>query len=430
LRDCIDFRPYKGFANTATGAGTIQSNDDMPDAKVQMSANVAYYLPRKDKLTLTKDRVLKVIEGISTEDPNLPADDEDSMTLYNLDIPAYTFNASDVDTQYIDNRRFTMRDIGKIEKRVDTLEYYTALTLLEKEANDVSIKDSATNTERFKNGIMVDSFNGHNIGDVSNEDFKAAIDFEMKELRPAFSSDTFMFTHDSSGSSANTAKTGDIVTLAYSSANLVVQPLASNTEIINPYGTTQLNGQLTLNPPNDVWMAEDGRPTVLINLENLNDHWVQGNDSGFGKQWDDWSFAWSGVQVNDDNLIKNRKTSMTSNTVSRFATITSQNKTRTGIISTKPPETIKRSVGNRSVSISIIPYIRGQKVQFLAKGVKPNATFYPYFDNTLVTANTKPAYILTYSANTGSANSGVFNTNAGEQVTLTHDSSGATGTAL
>ena len=387
-------------------------------------------MPRKDKLTLTKDRVLKVIEGVSTEEPNLPADDEDAMTLYNLDIPAYTFNASDVDTQYIDNRRFTMRDIGKIEKRVDTLEYYTALTLLEKEANDVSIKDSATNTERFKNGIMVDSFNGHNIGDVSNEDFQAAIDFEMKELRPAFSSDAFMFTHDSSGSSANTAKTGDMITLAYSSANAVVQPLASNTELINPYGTTQLNGQLTLNPPNDVWMAEDGRPTVLINLENLNDHWVQGNENGFGKQWDDWSFAWSGVQVNDDNLIKNRKNSMTSNTVSRFATITSQNKTRTGIISTKPPETIKRSVGNRSVSISIIPYIRGQKVQFLAKGVKPNATFYPYFDNTLVTANTKPAYILTYSANTGSANSGVFNTNAGEQVTLTHSSSGATGTAL
>ena len=430
LRDCIDFRPYKGFANGATDAGTIQSNDDMPDAKVQMSANVAYYLPRKDKLTLTKDRVLQVIEGVSTEEPTLPADDEDAMTLYNLDIPAYTFNASDVDTQYIDNRRFTMRDIGKIEKRVDTLEYYTALTLLEKEANDVSIKDSATNTERFKNGILVDSFNGHNIGDVSNEDFKAAIDFEMKELRPAFSSDTFMFTHDSSGSSANTAKTGDMITLAYSSANLVVQPLCSNTETINPYGTTQLNGQLTLNPPNDVWMAEDGRPTVLINLEDLNDHWVEGNENGFGKQWDDWSFVWSGVQVNDDNLIKNRKTSMTSNSVSRFATITSQNKTRTGIISTKPPETIKRSVGNRSVSISIIPYIRGQKVQFLAKGVKPNATFYPYFDNTLVTANTKPAYILTYTANTTSANSGVFNTRAGEQVTLTHTSSGATGIAL
>ena len=52
-----------------------------------------------------------------------------------------------------------------------------------------------------------------------------------------------------------------------------------------------------------------------INIENLNDHWVQGNDYGFSKQWDDWSFAWSGVQVNDDNLIKSRKNSRTSNTV-------------------------------------------------------------------------------------------------------------------
>ena len=421
-RDCLDFRPHKGFANGATNAGILQTQDDMPDAKVNMSANVAYYLPRKDKLTLTKDRVFKVIEGISSENPGLPADDEDSMTLYNLDIPAYTHNPSDVDTQYIDNRRFTMRDIGKIEKRVDQIEYYTALSLLEKEANDLSIKDPATNSERFKNGILVDSFNGHNIGDVSNEDFKAAVDFEMKELRPTFSSDSFLFTHDSAGSSANTAKTGELITLAYSSANLVVQPLASNTETLNPYGTTQLNGQLTLNPSTDVWWAEDGRPTVLINLENLNDHWVSGNDNGFGKQWDDWSFAWSGVQVNDDNLMKNRKTSATSNTVSRFANITSKNSTRTGIVSTKPPETIKRSVGNRTVSISVIPYIRGQRVQFLAKGVKPNATFYPYFDNTLVSANTKPAYILTYTANASSSNSGVFNTNSGEQITLTQTS--------
>ena len=199
LRDCIDFRPIKGFANGATNAGIIQSNDDMPDAKVQMSANVAYYLPRKDKLTLTKDRVFKIIEGVSTEEPNLPADDEDAMTLYNLDIPAYTFNASDADTQYIDNRRFTMRYIGKIEKRVDTLEYYTALSLLEKEASDLSIKDYATNLERFKNGILVDSFNGHNIGDVSHDDFAVSVDQELKELRPPFSSDSITFTYDDSG---------------------------------------------------------------------------------------------------------------------------------------------------------------------------------------------------------------------------------------
>ena len=114
-----------------------------------MTANVVSYLGRNDKLALTKDRVFSVIEGVS-EEPILPADDEDAMTLYNLDIPPYTFNASDVDTQYIDNRRFTMRDIGKIEKRVDALEYYTALSLLEKEASDLSIKDDATGTEDLR----------------------------------------------------------------------------------------------------------------------------------------------------------------------------------------------------------------------------------------------------------------------------------------
>ena len=350
------------------------------------------------------------------------------MTLYNLDIPAFTFNASDCDTQYIDNRRFTMRDIGKIEKRVDQLEYYTALTLLEKEANDLSIKDSASGTERFKNGIMVDSFNGHNIGDVANDDFKAAIDFELKELRPSFSADSFRFDHDGTGSSANTAKTGDLITLAYSSANLVVQPLASNTETINPFSTTQYNGQLSLTPASDVWFSETGRPNVLINLEGLNDHWVQGNNNGFDKQWDDWSFTWSGVQVNDDNLIKSRKAGTTSNTVSRDTNVTSKNKTRTGIISSTPPETIKRAVGNRTVSITIVPYIRQQTIQFVAKGVKPNGTFFPYFDNTLVSANTKQGYVLTYTANASSSNSGVFGI-GGDQQTLT-GGSGATGVAL
>ena len=81
---------------------------------------------------------------------------------------------------------------------------------------------------------------------------EAAVDFEMKELRPSYYADSFKFTHDSTGSSANTTKTGDLITLKYSSSNLVVQPLASNTENLNPYGTNQYNGQLTLSPPSDV----------------------------------------------------------------------------------------------------------------------------------------------------------------------------------
>ena len=38
------------------------------------------------------------------------------MTLYIADIPEYTFNLNDIDLQYIENKRFTMRDIGSLEK--------------------------------------------------------------------------------------------------------------------------------------------------------------------------------------------------------------------------------------------------------------------------------------------------------------------------
>ena len=47
-----------------------------------------------------------------------------------------------------------MRDIGKIEKRVTNLEYYTSLNLLEKETADLVLKD-ANGLDRLKNGLPV-----------------------------------------------------------------------------------------------------------------------------------------------------------------------------------------------------------------------------------------------------------------------------------
>ena len=49
-----------------------------------------------------------------------------------------------------------MKDIGKMERRLNNVEYYTALSLLEKDAEALVIKDAA-GLERFKNGILVDN---------------------------------------------------------------------------------------------------------------------------------------------------------------------------------------------------------------------------------------------------------------------------------
>ena len=68
-----------------------------------------------------------------------------------------------------------MRDIGQIAERVSRLEYYTSLSLLEKDAQQLQILDTA-GLDRFKNGILVDNFTGHGVGEVINPDYKASID--------------------------------------------------------------------------------------------------------------------------------------------------------------------------------------------------------------------------------------------------------------
>ena len=45
-----------------------------------------------------------------------------------------------------------MRDIGGLHKRIENMEYYTQLSLLESDAQSLQIQD-ADGFDRFKNGI-------------------------------------------------------------------------------------------------------------------------------------------------------------------------------------------------------------------------------------------------------------------------------------
>ena len=61
-----------------------------------------------------------------------------------------------------------MKDIGKLETRIKNIEYYTQLSLLEQQAINTQIQDASTGLDRFKNGIIVGSFKGHNVGDTGS----------------------------------------------------------------------------------------------------------------------------------------------------------------------------------------------------------------------------------------------------------------------
>ena len=79
------------------------------------------------------------------------------MQLAEVRLPAYLYNTDDAEVSMIDNRRYTMRDIGNLEDRVENLERFTSLSLLELSTESLRIEDSEGNN-RFKSGIFVDDF--------------------------------------------------------------------------------------------------------------------------------------------------------------------------------------------------------------------------------------------------------------------------------
>ena len=122
----------------------------------------------------------------------------------------------------VDNRRYTMRDIGGLDNRLKKLEYYTALSLAENQTATTQIFDTATNTPYYKNGFVVDSFTGSATGNVTHPDYRAAIDRTNGTARPMFYEDNVkLVLNTGSGVSTNVRRTGSLLTLDYYEADYI-----------------------------------------------------------------------------------------------------------------------------------------------------------------------------------------------------------------
>ena len=86
-----------------------------------MLLDFRYFLPRKDKIYVDNKGVFKHLKGVSAATPARPANPDDGMVIYDLDIGPYTFSTNDVTPIMKDNKRFTMRDIGRLESRINNL---------------------------------------------------------------------------------------------------------------------------------------------------------------------------------------------------------------------------------------------------------------------------------------------------------------------
>ena len=291
ISDTLDFRPRVArFTATNTSPFAFSSRDfsasTNPNLTVtpQETSLIGYehFLPRVDKVTLSKEGVMSVVKGVSSPNPKEPAGIDESMHIATITLPAYLYDVKDAEIRAVDNKRYTMRDIGKLEDRIETLEETTSLSLLELDTKTFQVRD-VDNLDRFKSGFFVDDFRdtlrqdplskGFSITDVG--EFTTAVDLYTiapePALEPSINVDTADFQSNLELLDSNVQKTGNHITLKYDEVEMLNQPLASRVENVNPFNMIEIEGIIRLNPDADSW-------TRTINTASSNTRVVVGPD--------------------------------------------------------------------------------------------------------------------------------------------------------
>ena len=200
LADFIDFRKKSGVT------GKIPRPDSV--ANIELAS---VYVPRIDKLIISDSGDLQLIQGEPDFAPLSPTPPNNSLTLYELFVPYFTCNVSDIRNKYVDNSRYTMRQIGDIDQRLQDVETDLLLSNIEKDANSRVFIDE-DGIDLFKSGFLVDDFSGHSVGDVTQPDYLVSIDRSNKELRPYYKQRNFKFNYDFPVATNNSDKSKDIAT--------------------------------------------------------------------------------------------------------------------------------------------------------------------------------------------------------------------------
>jgi hypothetical protein len=429
LRDCLDFRPRK---NDTTS--TQLDGGQIPDPSGIINATFQYYVGRKDIILAMPSKQFAVKTGTPSLSPQTPSLNSDGMPLYILSIPPYTADLDEISVEYIDNRRYTMKDIGKIEKRVGNIEYYTQLSLLEKQAKDDSITDVDTR-EKFKNGIIVDPFAGHNIGDANNPDYRCAIDIQRQELRAFAETYNTEFTYNKA-SASSTKRVGDLVTLTYTETPFVVQPFATGAMNINPFNIIAFVGSISLEPSQDLWVdtvtapplniTQDVSQTVNvfkpIQYRNIYNYWWWGSYWGwnYGWGWGGWGYGWhggwNGYGWGGWWGGWRRSYSSSETTTTSSVAVTSETE----------------SLGTNVIDLQFLPFIRARSVFGKGTGLKPNTRHYPYMDETsletgtLATSYVRPLLQVVINEITGN----LFDDSVGVYEKVTFRTVSTTGTIV
>lgn len=425
------------------GLQTTQSFDKvfhMPKQGSSMSLRTTVYNQRTDHVALGYDGLtykpeIRYNKGEESLDPDEPNLNQNELLLYTIRLGGNTLSSQDMAVRKHTYKGYTMADIGMMEQRVARAEETIALTTSEQDAKNL-IELNADGTIRSKTGFFIDDFNSgleFTAGQYSEqyvEDFNVvgqSLDTTKNRIGPKlnktavtmlFDSDNLYAGQRGSGptiSAKSNVRTispvngaqGDNIYLDYREVldSALTQEMISwfsdgrsSEEMgyynVNPYNVFQGEGYIKLNPSSDYW----------IDVRRLPDRIIDGGTNiirqipSFAHGLDGWErFGWQGNTLPrglDPNTLQQGQVVSTAR-VRRSTMRTGWWKDRSGNVfqATLPwtrtfdirdrvtnIETISKNLGDRTIDLTSIPWMRSRKIFGRVQGLRPNTRYWPFFN--------------------------------------------------
>ena len=430
LRDCVDFRPVINTLDRLSESGeysydlladyNIPTSDifnyhttdvsgnahvgNIPIPTTQFISDIEYYLPKIDSMFLDKTGKMVLQEGEPSENPVRPDDMATGIRLYDLFVPAYTFDVDDIEIKKYNYRRYTMKDIMDIDKRVERVETLVSLSILEQSALNMNVRDAVTGLDRFKNGIVVDPFTDHSKGEISAKQYRCAIDPKESHLRAPYvmsqvELEEINQTDLERERLGNYVINNNIVTSPFNNVRYIDQPMATRSIDVQSSSSQTFEGVIHLSPAVDTFYDTSKPPKMVIDTSSIYSASLRLTDSqkqsAMGTVWTEWE---TGVQIVNDRVNqlgiehKNKRIGpmesatreYTSGTVEIASNTLAVNRARNHTNSGHSAATTTvqdTAYGKRLFDIQLSHTMRSIPVYFKAERLKPNTRYYAFFDD-------------------------------------------------
>ena len=347
--------PFEFLGRSFTADGNSAKNILASDESSLLG--YSYYLPRYDKIYLSKDGLFELVIGTPSENPEWPNVIDGALEIASVKLPAYLYDINDVSISLATYKRYQMSDIGRLENRIENLEFYTSLSLLEDKTLNMQITD-VDGLNRFKSGFFVDDFSDTE-HQLKKTIVKNSIDYKNGELRPSPYTTELDLKLDLNSANGVT-QTGRVLTLDYDNVEYVNQPFATRVENVTPYLVNYYSGTIDFLPSSDVWVDEVVLTAKNEDLTTYTEDKEQLSASEFDSRtgygpvtWGGWNENWSGNTGTATRIATKKLVKETFSTINE---------------------------GPKVVNTQLASHMRSRNIKFDTQRLKPQTSIYAFFD--------------------------------------------------